>query len=274
MMTSQGLLPAPPNPCGFRFHETPSFTGKEFFPRRTKYCFIPIVYNEGARFRDQIRRMAANAGIADILVAERRSHDGSTDPDFLSRHGVRTLLTTDAPGGATAIRMAFKYALDEGYEGFVLIDGHGKDGVGALPRYLEQLEAGADFVQGSRYMKGGEEKNTPILRSLGIRLIMAPLLFYGSGFWYTDGTNGFRGYSRRFVEHPKVEPLRSCFTHLNLQYYLSYMAPKLKLHVVEIPVSRVYPDDGTVPTKVIGFKHNFLAFWEMVRTVRGEYDVR
>jgi len=185
---------------------------------------------------------------------------------------VRALLTTDEAGGATAIRMVLHYALREGYEGVVLIDGNGKDGVEALPRYLEQLDAGMDFVQGSRFMRGGVHKNTPLLRTIGIKFIMGPLLWLGGGFRYTDSTNGFRAYSRRFLEDPRVEPLRACFTHFNLQYYLSYMAPKLGLRIVEIPAVRVYPDDGSTPTKVIGFKQNFLAFWEMVLIVRGKYD--
>lgn len=255
-----------------RFHDVPNFEVAEFFPRRTKYCFCPIVYNEGERFRRQVKDMAPNAHLADILVAERRSTDGCTEPDFLKANGVRALLTTDARGGATAIRMVIDYAFKEGYEGIVLIDGHGKDGVEALPEYLKQLDAGVDFVQGSRFMKGGVEKNTPAARAVGIKFIMAPLLWFGGGFWYTDGTNGFRGYSKKFLTHPGVEPLRECFSHFNLQYFLSYAAPKLKLKVVEIPVKRVYPDDGTVPTKVIGFRHNFDAFWEMVLTVFGKYD--
>jgi dolichol-phosphate mannosyltransferase len=256
----------------FRFHDVPPYTVEEFRPRATKYCFMPVVYNEGDRFRRQLARMAPNAGLADIVIAARESTDGSLEPGFLRELGVRTLLTTRASGSATAIRMGFWYALEQDYEGVVLIDGHDKDGVEALPDYLAKLDEGYDFVQGSRFMPGGFEKNTPLARRLGIRAIMAPLLWYGGGFWYTDGTNGFRGYSRRFIEHPAVEPFRACFSHFNLQYFLSYMAPKLKLRVVEIPVARVYPDDGTVPTKVIGFRHNFLAFWDMVRTVRGRYD--
>jgi hypothetical protein len=51
------------------------------------------------------------------------------------------------------------------------------------------------------------------------------------------------------------------------------MAPKIGLRVIEIPVRRVYPDDGTVPTKCVGFAKNFEAFWEMVRTVTGRYDI-
>jgi dolichol-phosphate mannosyltransferase len=255
-----------------RFHEVPAYETRELLPRRTRYCIAPIVYNEGERFCRQIERMAERAALADIIVAERRSSDGSTAPELLRSHGVRALLTTDEPGGAAAIRMALAYALAQGYEGVILMDGHGKDGVEALPEYIRQLDAGADFVQGSRFMKGGVHKNTPLARTLGIRLVMSPLLFLSGRFWYTDSTNGFRGYSRRYLTHPRVEPLRACFKNFNLQFFLSYMAPKLKLKVVEIPVSRVYPDDKTVPTKVIGFRRNFMVFWEMVLTVLGKYD--
>ena len=256
------------------FSEIPTHQITEFSPRKTRYCLCPIVYNEGDRFRRQLQEMSKNAALADILVAERRGTDGSTAPDLLKANGVRALLTTDEKGGATAIRMVLHYALQEGYEGVVLIDGNGKDGVEALPRFLEQLDAGVDFVQGSRFVRGGVHKNTPLLRQLGIKCIMVPLLWLGGRFRfrYTDATNGFRGYSRRFLEDPRVEPLRSCFTHFNLQYYLSYMAPKLGLKIVEIPAMRVYPDAGPTPTKVIGFKQNFFAFWEMVLTVRGKYD--
>jgi dolichol-phosphate mannosyltransferase len=257
----------------FRHQQIPAFRVKGFFPKKTRYCFMPVIYNEGEKFLRQLERMSLRAELADIIVAARESTDGCTDLDALRSCGVQTLLETPSPGAASAIRAGFWHALRQGYEGVVLVDGHNKDGVEAIGDYLKKLEEGYDFVQGSRFMKGGEEKNTPLLRKIGIRLLMAPLLFYGGHFWYTDGTNGFRGYSRRYLEDPRVEPFRNCFTHLNLQYYLSYMAPKIGLRVVEIPVKRVYPDDGTIPTKCMGFSKNFEAFWEMVRTVTGQYDV-
>lgn len=257
----------------FVFNKIPKYQITEFAPRATRYCIIPIVFNEGERFKTQLARMQANAQLADIIVAARISNDGCTDKALMVKRGVRCLLETDSAGAATAIRMGFWFALVQGYEGVVLVDGHNKDGIEALPEYLSKLDEGYDFVQGSRFLPGGFEKNTPWSRKIGIRAVMAPLLWWGSGFWYTDGTNGFRGYSRKFLEHPAVEPFRDCFTHFNLQYYLSYMAPKLRLKVIEIPVERVYPDNGEVPTKVHGFKANFDALWEMVRTVRGKYDV-
>jgi dolichol-phosphate mannosyltransferase len=258
--------------AGPKYWDVPHHEVVEFAPKRTKYCFIPIVYNEGARFVNQLKRMSVNASLADIIVAERRSVDGSTDHDLLKSCGVRTLLTTDAYGGATAIRMGFAYALKEGYSGVVLIDGNGKDGVEVISRYLEKLDEGYDFVQGSRFMPGGVERNTPLLRRIGIQWIMAPLVWLGWGFWYTDATNGFRAYSERLLRDPRVEPLRNCFVHFNVQYYLSVMAPAFRFRVVEIPVERTYPDDGTVPTKVVGFRHNAQALWEMVLTVFRRYN--
>jgi hypothetical protein len=121
-------------------------------------------------------------------------------------------------------------------------------------------------------MPGGVEKNTPLLRRIGIQLIMAPLAWLGSGFWYSDATNGFRAYSERLLRDPRIEPLRNCFVHFNLQYYLTIMAPSLRFRTIEIPVERVYPDDGTVPTKVVGARRNAQALWEMVLTVFRRYS--
>jgi dolichol-phosphate mannosyltransferase len=253
------------------YRELPLFERLEFFPKRTRYCVAPIVFNEGDRFRCQIKRMGVQAELADLVVVERRSTDNSTEESFLRDHGVRARVTTDAAGGATAVRLAVAFAMDEGYDGLVLLDGHGKDGVDALPDYLAKLDEGWDFVQGSRFLPGGHHENTPLLRILGIRGILAPLFWLRTGFWYSDGANGFRAYSRRYLTDPRVEPLRKCFVQYNLQFYLSYRAAKLKLRVVEIPVSRVYPV-GDVPTKVKGFGRNFRVFREFLGTILGRFD--
>lgn len=257
---------------GPRYWELPDHEVTEFSSKRTEYCFIPIVFNEGLRFIHQIEQMSKNASLADIIVADRRCADCEMDPEWLKQNGVRALLTTDAEGGATAIRMAFAYALKQGYKGVVLIDGNGKDGVGALPEFLRRLDEGFDFVQGSRFMPGGVEKNTPLLRRVGIKFVMTPLVWLGCGYVYSDATNGFRGYSSRLLRDPRIEPLRNCFVHFNVQYYLTVMAPKFGFRVVEIPVERVYPDDGTIPTKVVGFRRNFQALWEMALTICHYYN--
>lgn len=51
------------------------------------------------------------------------------------------------------------------------------------------------------------------------------------------------------------------------------MASKLHPEEIEILVERVYPDDGSVSAKVVGFNHNFMAFLGMVRTMFGKHDI-
>ena len=252
-------------------HEIPAFETHAFFEKRTRYCVIIVIWNEGERIQNQLRRMKERAMLADIIIADGRSTDGSTDHDFLRAMGVRILLITDERGLCTATRMGLAYAMEQGYEGVVTIDGNGKDGVEALPDFIRELDNGYDVVQGSRFMKGGVHKNTPLERYVGVRYVIAPLIALG-GFWYSDPTNAFRAMSARFLQDPRVQPFRREFVRFNLQFYLIYRAAKLGFKVREIPVVRTYPDDGSVPTKIVSLHSKYLIIKELLLTVTGRYN--
>ena len=252
--------------------EPPVYEINEFAPKRTRYCFVVVILNEGTRITNQLARMKQRADLADIIIADGRSTDGTTEPEFLKSMGVRTLLVTDEKGLSTATRVGLAYAIEQGYEGIITVDGNGKDGVEALPEFIKGLDDGYDMVQGSRFMKGGRHKNTPLVRYLGVQYIMAPILAFGCGYWYTDPTNAFRGMSMRFLKDERVQPMRNVFVKFNLQQYFTYRAAKLKFKIKQIPVSRVYPDDGSVPTKIIGFRTNWRNVKEMIVTAMGGYN--
>jgi dolichol-phosphate mannosyltransferase len=74
--------------------ELPEFRAHEFKPKATKYCFILITWNEAHRIINQLKRMADNSHIADIIIADGDSTDGSTEHSFLKEQGVRTLFVT------------------------------------------------------------------------------------------------------------------------------------------------------------------------------------
>lgn len=134
--------------------------------------------------------MTAYASTADVIVADGGSTDGSLDLDFLRETGVRTLLTKTGPGKLSAqMRMAMDYALTQGYEGVIAVDGNGKDDISAIPRFAEKLDEGYDHVQGSRYIPGGVEENTPASRKWGVILLHAPLISIAAGTRCTDTTN-------------------------------------------------------------------------------------
>ncbi len=254
--------------------EVPAFQVERFAPRRTRYCIgIPII-NEGDRIRRQLQEMhdLGLPDLADILIADGGSKDGCTDRDRLVPMGVNTLLTKTGKGKLSAqLRMFFAYALTQGYEGMVIIDGNHKDGVDAIPQFIAALDQGWDYVQGSRYIPGGFEQNTPLSRKLAVILLHAPVISLAAGFRYTDTTNGFRALSRQFLLDPQLQPFRDVFDTYNLHYYLSVMAPRLGYRVKELPVSRVYPAKGPTPSKIGGFKGELHVLSQLFKAALGFY---
>jgi len=256
--------------------EYPAFEAHEFRPRKSRYCICPFVINENGRLHSQLGKMQSIAGDIDVVLADGGSTDGSTDPDRLREFGVRTLLVKQGPGKLGAqMRMAFAYALSQGYEAVICVDGNDKDDVPkALPLFLEKLDAGFDHLQGSRYVPGGHHENTPLLRHFGVKLLHAPVLTVASGFHYTDTTNGFRAYSRRLLEDENVRVFRKELAGYELHYYLAIQAARRGFRVAEVATTRVYPKHGSTPTKISGIRGNLKILGVLFRTALGAHDVR
>jgi len=239
--------------------------------RQSRYCTVICVINEGQRILRQLSRMAS-IDVPDIIIGDGGSSDGSTDVPLLADHGVRTLLVKEDTGGLSAqMRMAWAYALKEGYEGIITLDGNDKDDVSAIPSFSRELDGGWDFVQGSRFLPGGGAVRTPRTRSVAIRAIHAPIVSAASGFQYTDTTNGFRAHSRKLLLHPGLKPFRPVFERYELLAYVSVRAPRLGLRVEEIPVTRTYPTEG-IPTKISPLKGNIDLLRVLYRAARHRLD--
>jgi hypothetical protein len=247
---------------------------RHVFARRAhRYCVAVFVINEGERIRAQLGAMAGLAGEVDIVVADGGSTDGSLGQETLRSRGVRALLVKRDVGGLSAqMRMAIAFALDEGYEGMVVIDGNGKDDVSRVPRFLQLLDEGYDHVQGSRYVPGGRGINTPLSRTLGVRLLHAPLISLAARRRCTDTTNGFRAYSRRLLTDPRVLPLREVFMGYELHYYLAIRSARLDFRVIETPVTRRYPESGKTPTKISPVRGSLRVLEALFRAVSGRFD--
>jgi glycosyltransferase involved in cell wall biosynthesis len=243
--------------------------------RHCKFALVIPVINEAGRLEPQLARiqeLANRTHQVDVIVADGGSSDGSVDPALLASLGVTTLLTKLGPGRLSAqLRMAIHYALETGYEGVITIDGNGKDGVEAIPAFVDALDDGFDFVQGSRFIDGGSAKNTPLSRLWAIRLLHAPITSLGAHHRFTDTTNGFRGHSRKFLSDPGVQPLRDIFTSYELLAYLPIAAGRLGFAVKEVPVSRAYPANEPTPTKIHGLSSYVRLIAVLLDAVRGKF---
>lgn len=252
--------------------EVPSYEIHEFQPKRHDYCVAVFVINEGEKLARQLERMRFLDSQADVIVADGGSRDGSTDHDRLRQLNVNTLLVKTGPGKlGSQMRMAFDWALNRGYRGVVVIDGNGKDGVEAIPNFIAELRNGCDHVQGSRFIPGGHHENTPRSRLLGLKLLHLPVMRLAGGFPYTDTTNGFRGYSAKFLSDETLGLFRNCFEGYELHYFLALEAARGPFQVKELPVSRVYPPSGKIPTKISPIRGNLNVIDKLFKAADGAY---
>lgn len=256
--------------------QIPEYKTIELKTISTDYCVCIPVINEGDRIRSELQ-MIFNQRIpelADVIICDGGSTDNSLDIDFLKKIKVSALLIKTGPGKLSAqLRMGYSYILEKGYKGIVTIDGNNKDNVDAIPLFIKELEAGFDFIQGSRYLSGGKAINTPLMRVLSIKLIHNPIISILAGFKYTDTTNGYRGYSRRLLLDEGISPFRDVFNKYELLSYLSVKSPRLGYRVKEIPVIRSYPKGEKVPTKISPIKGKLEYLLILLKLIFKQFDV-
>lgn len=252
-----------------------SYSEKLYSPKVNRYALVIPVINEGELLQNQLDKLRRANFPIDIVISDGGSTDCSLNEDFVETTSVRAVLTKLGTGKlSTQLRIGYAWCLDQEYLGVVTMDGNGKDDVNGVPRFIEMLEEGYDYVQGSRYIPGGISENTPMQRSLAIKLIHAPLISLSSGFSFTDTTNGFRGYSSKLLQNEDLGIFRDIFDRYNLLFYISAQASKLGLTCVEVPVHRRYPSDGKIPTKIDSFSDKVSLLLETIKAVFGVYNKR
>jgi hypothetical protein len=143
--------------------------------------------------------------------------------------------------------------------------------VEAIPNFFDAMDGGFDYIQGSRFAKGGGELNTPWDRKLAAALLHAPLISLSAGFRYTDTTNGFRALTRRVVLDPRMQLFREVFHSYEMHSYMAVRIPRLGFRVTELPVTRVYPT-GATPSKIRGMGGRVEMFKILFKAALQQYN--
>jgi hypothetical protein len=131
-----------------------------------------------------------------------------------------------APGKGSALRAGFAAAQGEH---IVMLDADGSLDPAEMPRFIDALEEGADFVKGSRYLSGGGSADLTRLRSAGNRaLARLANLLYGARF--TDLCYGYCAFRRCHLE-----ALALTATGFEIETQLALNAVSANLEIREVP---------------------------------------
>jgi glycosyltransferase involved in cell wall biosynthesis len=202
-----------------------------------KIAVVPA-YNEAASVGDVVRKLQAQTPEYDVVVVD----DGSTDATakIAEDAGASALRLPFNLGIGGAVQAGFRYALENGYDYAVQVDGDGQHDPGEI-RKLEQAmrDERVDMVCGSRFLTEDHRYPAPVSRRTGIHLF-AFLLSRIVGQRVSDPTSGFRLYNRRGVavfardyphDYPEVEAVLMVHWH--------------RLAMCEVPV-RMFTRNGGV----------------------------
>lgn len=253
----------------------PKFECTEYQEKSKEYVVLIPIINEGDRIIKELKRARKYhvADHADLVICDGGSTDGCTEEAGLKKLGVNTLLVKRDEGKQGAqLRMGIWWALQRGYKGIITIDGNNKDSIEDVPKFIDKLKEGYDFVQGSRFVKGGRAINTPPVRLVSVKLIHAPVISLTARQHFTDTTNAYRAYSARYLQDERVAPLRDIFMTYELLAYLSVRATQLGYRACEIPVTRAYPKKGKTPTKISFLKGNSELMKILICNLFGKYN--
>ncbi|MDG6900518.1 MAG: glycosyltransferase family 2 protein [Nitrososphaerota archaeon] len=143
-------------------------------------------------------------------------------------------------GVGYALRQGMEYLNNTDHSIAVTISGNGKDDPREVDRLLTPVVNGrVDYVQGSRYLKGGRTERMPFVRKVFNRFY--PLLWtILTDRKCTDVTNGYRCYRLDMLKDRRINLRQEWLNGYSLEYYLHYKALTLDYRIIEVPVSKVY----------------------------------
>jgi len=194
-------------------------------------------YNEIENLEAFIAAVHVAAPAMHVLIVDDNSPDGTGEladrlaqksglVEVIHRHGERGL--------GSAYRAGFARAIDQSFSVIMTMDADFSHDPALIPKFIDQIDRGADVVIGSRYVRGGAIKGWPVYRTILSR--------WGNAYTRAilhlkprDCTSGYRAYSANALKtiNPADEHGEG---YVSLTAFIR-RAQQCHLKIVEVPIT-------------------------------------
>lgn len=163
---------------------------------KRKVLVIIPAYNEQDSIMKVIDGLRRDYPRADYVVINDCSRDRTKE--VLRENGASYLDLPLNVGIGGGVQAGYRYALENGYDIAIQVDGDGQHDTAGLGRMVELIESGADIVIGSRFVEKEGFQSTAMRRA-GI-VFLSGLIRIVTGKRILDVTSGFRAVNRTYME--------------------------------------------------------------------------
>ena len=221
-----------------------------------KFIIIIPAYNEEAA----VAKVVTNSlKYSDVLVVD----DGSSDKtgNLSEQAGALVIKHAKNRGKGAAIKSGIEFALKEGYQAMVMLDGDGQHDPQFIPESISKLND-ADLIICSRFLEGPPQKMA-LQRKLSNKLTTS-LLRYTTGYYITDSQCGFRVFSDKaalvFLDIP--------YDDYEFESEMLYQASLNNLTVKELAIPSSYQGEKSYITTNKIIKYIYYIFKLLLRDLK------
>jgi hypothetical protein len=166
--------------------------------KRQRLIAIVPAWNESGAIGKVVDEIKGFDPAIDVVVIDDCSTDDTAE--VAESRGATVLRLPFNVGIGGAVQTGFRYALEEGYDVAVRLDGDGQHAASEITKILGPVDSGdADLVIGSRFVDPDGTYRPPFARRIGIG-VFARLVSILGGQRVTDTTSGFVALDRTGIE--------------------------------------------------------------------------
>jgi Glycosyl transferase family 2 len=201
--------------------------------RRTEVTVVVPAMNEERNIGQVLAALPAD--LHEVILVDGRSKDQTIAVAEASYPGIK-IVNQRGRGKGDALRVGFAAVTGNAV---VMLDADGSADPAEIPRFIDALEAGADFAKGSRYLVGGGSDDITPLRTAGNKMLSGTAnVLHGTSF--TDLCYGYNAFWVRCLPFISLDS-----PGFEVETLINVRMAAAEMKIVEVPSYELRRTHGT-----------------------------